>query len=51
MRTIIYVFAVVLVIAWLVGWFGFQARGLIHLLLIIAFVMVALNLLQTKRTG
>lgn len=51
MRTIIYVIAVVLVIAWLVGWFGFQTGGLFHLVLVIAFVMVVLNLLQSNRTG
>ena len=49
MGNILYVIAVVLVIAWLVGFVGYHAGGLIHILLVIAVISIILQLIQGKR--
>lgn len=49
MRNLLYVVAVILVIAWLVGLVGFHAGGLIHVLLVIAIIAVLLRVIQGKR--
>lgn len=46
MGNILYVIAVILVIGWLVGYLGFHASGLIHLLLVIAVIAVILRLIR-----
>ena len=40
MNNILYIVAVILIIGWLVGFVGFHAGGLIHLLLVIAVIAV-----------
>ena len=45
MGNILYLIAVILVIAWLIGYFGYAAGGLIHLLLILAVVSILLNVI------
>jgi hypothetical protein len=49
MGNILYVIAVILVIGWLVGYVGFHAGGLIHLLLVIAVISVILRLISGNR--
>ena len=49
MRSFIYFFAVILVIAWAVGFIGYSAGGLIHILLVIAIVAVLLRLISGRR--
>jgi predicted ferric reductase len=49
MGNLLYVIAVILVIGWLVGFVGYNAGGLIHLLLVIAVVVVLLKVIQGKR--
>jgi hypothetical protein len=49
MRNLLYVVAVILVIAWLIGLVGFHAGGLIHVLLVIAVIAVLLRVIQGKR--
>jgi hypothetical protein len=49
MGNILYIIAVILVIGWLIGYFGFNAGGLIHILLGIALVAILLRLVQGKR--
>jgi hypothetical protein len=50
MGNILYVIAVILVIAWLIGYVGYNVGGgLIHLLLVIAVIAVLLRLIQGKR--
>jgi predicted ferric reductase len=49
MGSILYIIAVILVIAWLVGYFGFAAGGLIHILLVIAVIAVLLNIISGGR--
>jgi hypothetical protein len=45
MGNLLYVIAVILVIAWLIGFMGFHAGGLIHLLLVIAIIAVLLKVI------
>jgi uncharacterized membrane protein YtjA (UPF0391 family) len=43
--------AVILIIAWLLGWGVFHvAGGLIHLLLVVAVVVFLINLISGRRT-
>lgn len=49
MGNILYVIAVILVIAWLIGFLGFAAGGLIHVLLVIAIIAVLLNVIGGGR--
>jgi len=49
MRSILYIIAVLLVIGWLVGFVGYQAGGLIHILLVIAVIVVLLNIISGRR--
>ena len=49
MEDLLYVVAVILVIAWLIGFFGYNATGLIHLLLVIALIAIVLRLIRGRR--
>jgi len=49
MGNLLYIIAVILVIAWLIGWAGLHAGGLIHILLVIALIAVILRVIQGKR--
>ncbi len=49
MGNLLYIIAVILVIGWLVGFVGFHAGGLIHVLLVIAVIAVLLRLISGKR--
>lgn len=49
MGNLLYAVAVILVIAWAIGYLGFDARGLIHLLLLIAAVAILLRLISGRR--
>jgi uncharacterized membrane protein (DUF485 family) len=45
-----FVLFVVLLLAWLLGWVGFHiAGGLIHLLLIVAFIALILHFVRGRR--
>lgn len=46
MGKILYIIAVLLVIAWLIGFMGYHAGGLIHILLVIAIIAVLLRLIR-----
>lgn len=48
MSNILYIIAVLLVIGWLIGFVGYHAGGLIHILLVIAVIAVLLRLIQGK---
>lgn len=48
MGNLLYIIAVILVIGWLIGFVGFHAGGLIHILLVIAIVSVLLRLIRGK---
>ena len=49
MNNLLYIVAVVLIIAWAVGFVGFHAGGLIHVLLVIAVIAVLVRVIQGKR--
>ena len=46
MNSLLYVIAVVMIIAWLLGVFVYSATGLIHVLLVLALVSVVLGLIR-----
>lgn len=48
MGNILYILVVVLIIAWLIGFLGYHAGGVIHLLLVIAVIVIIVKLLQGK---
>lgn len=49
MGNLLYLIAVILIIAWAIGFVGFQAGGIIHVLLVIAIIAVIVKLLQGRR--
>ena len=46
MGNLLYIIAVVLVIAWAIGFLGYHAGGVIHILLVIAIVAVLLKVIR-----
>jgi tryptophan-rich sensory protein len=46
MGNLLYIIAVILVIAWAIGFLGFHAGGIIHILLVIAIVVVLLKVIR-----
>lgn len=49
MGNLLYVIAVILIIGWLVGFIGYSAGGLIHILLVIAVIAIILRVIQGKQ--
>lgn len=49
MGNLLYLIAVILVIAWLIGFIGYSAGGIIHLLLVIAVIAVLFQIIQGRR--
>jgi len=50
MGNLLYIIAVILIIAWAIGFLGFQAGGIIHLLLVIAVIAFIIKLVSGRRT-
>jgi hypothetical protein len=48
MSNLLYTIAVVLVIIWGIGFLGYHAGGLIHILLVIALISVILRVIQGR---
>ena len=48
MGNLLYMIAVVLVIIWAIGFFGYAAGGIIHVLLVIAIVLVLLKFIRRE---
>lgn len=46
MRSILYVVAVILVIGWAIGFLGYHAGGIIHILLVIALISLILGVIR-----
>jgi len=46
MGNLLYIIAVILVIAWAIGFLGYHAGGIIHILLVIAIVAVLLKVIR-----
>jgi predicted ferric reductase len=49
MGNLLYIIAVILVIAWLVGFIGYSAGGIIHVLLVIAIIAILFRVLSGRR--
>lgn len=49
MGNLLYIIAVIFVIAWAVGFIGFQAGGIIHVLLLIALIAVIIRVIQGRK--
>ncbi|HXB45970.1 MAG TPA: lmo0937 family membrane protein [Puia sp.] len=46
MGNLLYIIAVILIIAWAIGYFGYAAGGLIHILLVIAVIAIVLKVIR-----
>jgi hypothetical protein len=49
MGNLLYIVAVVLIIAWAIGFIGYSMGGVIHILLVIAVIAIILRLIQGRR--
>jgi hypothetical protein len=49
MGNLLYLIAVILVIVWAIGFIGYNAGGIIHILLVIALISVILRIIQGKK--
>ena len=48
MGNLLYIIAVVLVVIWAIGFFGYAAGGLIHILLVIALIAFLLKVIRRE---
>jgi len=46
MGSILYIIAVILIIGWAIGFFGYHAGGIIHVLLVIAVIVLLLKIIR-----
>ncbi|MBO0323908.1 lmo0937 family membrane protein [Muricauda sp. 334s03] len=51
MANSLYTVAVVLIIAWAIGFLGYHAGGIIHILLVIAIIAIILSMVQGRKSG
>jgi len=49
MRSLLYLVAVILIVGWLVGFFGFHAPALIHVLLVIGIIIILFSVIKGRR--
>jgi hypothetical protein len=49
MGNLLYVVAVILLIAWAIGFFAYSTGGIIHILLVIAIIAIILRVIQGRR--
>ena len=49
MGNLLYAVAVILVIVWAIGYLGYNAGGLIHILLVIAVISILLRIIQGNK--
>lgn len=49
MGNLLYIIAVILLIAWSIGYFGYATGGIIHVLLIIALISLIIQIVQNRR--
>ncbi|MBL7937336.1 MAG: lmo0937 family membrane protein [Bacteroidia bacterium] len=49
MGNLLYVIAVILIIGWAIGFIGYNAGSIIHILLVIAIISVILRIIQGKK--
>jgi hypothetical protein len=48
MGNLLYIIAVILIIGWAIGFIGYSAGGLIHILLVIAVIAIIIKILQGR---
>jgi hypothetical protein len=46
MGNLLYIIAVILIIGWAIGFLGYHAGGLIHILLVIAVIAILLKVIR-----
>jgi Family of unknown function (DUF5670) len=49
MGNTLYTIAIILIIAWAIGFIGFNAGGIIHVLLVIAIISILLRVISQGR--
>lgn len=49
MGNLLYIIAVILIIAWAIGFLGYHTGGIIHILLVIALIAVILRIIQGRK--
>lgn len=49
MGNLLYLVAVILLIAWAIGFIGYSAGGIIHILLVIAIIAIIVRVIQGRR--
>ena len=49
MGNLLYVVAVILIIAWAIGYFAFSVGGIIHVLLVIAVIAVLFRIISGRK--
>ncbi len=49
MGNLLYIIAVILIIGWAIGFVGFNAGGLIHILLVIAIIVVLMRVISGNK--
>lgn len=49
MGNLLYVVAVILIIAWAIGFIGYSAGGIIHILLVIAVIAIIFRVIQGRK--
>ncbi len=49
MGNLLYIIAVILLIAWAIGFIGYSAGGIIHILLVIAVIAVIFRLISGRK--
>jgi hypothetical protein len=47
MGNLLYLIAVILIIFWAIGYFGYHSGGIIHVLLVIAVIAILLKLIRS----
>jgi len=49
MGNLLYVVAVILIIAWAIGFFAYSAGGIIHILLVIAIIAILFRIISGRK--
>jgi hypothetical protein len=49
MGNLLYVVALILIIAWAIGFIGYSAGGIIHVLLVIAVIAILVRVIQGRK--
>ncbi|WP_423126444.1 lmo0937 family membrane protein [Gaoshiqia sp. Z1-71] len=49
MGNLLYIIAVLLIIGWAIGFIGYNAGGIIHILLVIAIIAIIVRVIQGRR--